>query len=85
MRRLHAVAKPPRGLSCKLRKAYPQSILSRMARAAFLGFPTAPDNPRAFGAAPSFKGEYLATTGSYNSFTVPLPKEVYSPTARMTG
>ena len=34
---------------------------------------------------PFSKGEYLATTGSDNSFTVPLSKEVYSPTARLTG
>ena len=50
-----------RGLSCELGKASPQRIVTSNGA-----------NPRAFGAAPFFKGEFLATAGSGHFFTAPL-------------
>jgi hypothetical protein len=59
-----------RGLSCELGKASPQRIVSQMAPSSSLGLLASRDNPRALGAAPFSKGEFLATGGSAHFFTV---------------
>ncbi len=64
-----------RGLCCEFGKALPQHVVSRWGAPPSLGLPTWPDNPRAFGAAPFSKGEFLSIAGPSHFFhSSPLPR-----------
>ena len=68
-----AVAPPPGSCPNRMRKASLQRVVFEMVPPTSLGLRALLDNPRAYGAAPFSKGEFLATAGSRHSFTAPSP------------
>ena len=63
------------GVVLRIRETSPQRRVSQMDPPSSLGLPGSRDNPRALGAAPFFKGEFLAPAGSGHFFTASGERE----------